>query len=77
MDRDAAAKKLGDALDAAVKMPVKRGEDLIAAIQKTYEEMTEINLLTNDAVMRHDEALALLDEQAEAARMAAAAATRQ
>lgn len=75
-ERDQSAEKLGAALNAMVALPAKRG-DLIAEMEKIYDQMREINLITDDALMRHDEALALLDEQGEADKRAAAAAKNQ
>jgi hypothetical protein len=71
--RDEAAKTLAAAIEAAVQLHAKSGT-LIAKLGQVYDELREINLVTEDAVLMHDETMALLDERALADKQAAAAA---
>jgi len=71
--RDDAEKQLAPAVEATMKSATneKAGKEL----EKVYDAIQAINKATSDALLRHDEALALLDERAAADSRAAGGAT--
>ncbi len=79
--RDEAANRLAGAITKAMEDSKKNNnQELGKQLEHVYDEIQAINKTTNDAELRYDETLALLDEQAWAddqAKRAAAVATKQ
>ena len=74
--RDEAAKQLAVALDATMKRTVNN-EKLGKQLEQVYNQVQAINKDTGDALLLHDQSVALLDERAAADKAAAAGATEQ
>jgi hypothetical protein len=86
--RDDAAKQLAYVIQFAITTTIpgwqskgggwsEQSQRLGKRLEEVYGEIQAINTTTSDAVLRHDEALALLDERAAADSRAAAGAPEQ
>jgi hypothetical protein len=64
--RDAAGKELGDAITETMKTMNPNNKQDVKRLEQVYDEIQAINKTTNDALLRYDETLTLLDEQAAA-----------
>jgi hypothetical protein len=63
--RDTAAKELAGAIDALMNAN-PGNQQVVKRLEEVFDEIQAINKTTNDALLRHDELLALLKEQAAA-----------
>jgi hypothetical protein len=64
--RDAAAKDLAEAIDATMKTMDPNNQQDLKRLDEIFDEIQAINKTTTDALLRYDETLALLKEQAAA-----------
>jgi hypothetical protein len=74
--RDEAANQLAVALDAPMKRAANN-EKLGKQLEQVYNQIQAINKDTGDALLLHDQSVALLDERAAADKAAAAGATER